>query len=242
VPEQDSSAPAGRSFDDVWTLAESVPGWLTKDQARRLWDEAAALPQGSAVVEIGSHKGRSTTILGEAMRHRGRVYAIDPFVEGRLFGGEGTRTTFRKTLARAELEDVVEHIDDYSTHARVAWRRSFDLLYVDGKHDYWTCTDDLKWSRRLDEGSAVLVHDAYSSIGVTVSILATVLPSRSLAYESRVGSLATFRRRRPNGADRLRVLAEVPWWMRNVVIKVLLRLRLRRLARALGHTGPYDPY
>ena len=47
---------------------------------------------------------------------------------------------------------------------------------------------------------------------------------------------------RPSRADRLRILAELPWWLRNVVLKVLLRLRLRPVARLLGHDSPYDPY
>ena len=89
----------------------------------------------------------------------------------------------------------------------------------------------------------MLIHDCYSSIGVTLGILAHVLPSRTLTYERRVGSLALFRVSPPTFADRLRIVAEIPWWVRNVAIKVLLRLRLRRLAaRLFGHRSPYDPY
>ena len=32
------------------------------------------------------------------------------------------------------------------------------------------------------------------------------------------------------------------WWGRNLVVKVLLRLRLRPVAHALGHRGPADPF
>ena len=38
------------------------------------------------------------------------------------------------------------------------------------------------------------------------------------------------------------MLAQLPWFLRNVVLKVLLRLRLRPAARLLGHHSPYDPY
>jgi hypothetical protein len=34
----------------------------------------------------------------------------------------------------------------------------------------------------------------------------------------------------------------MPWWLRNVFVKVLLRLRLRPVARLFGHDSPYDPY
>jgi hypothetical protein len=86
------------------------------------------------------------------------------------------------------------------------------------------------------------VHDSFSSIGVTLALLAFVLPSRRLAYRGRVGSLATFEQTRPSWRDRSALLAELPWWLRNVGVKVLLRLRLRPLTRMLGHVDDADPY
>jgi hypothetical protein len=136
----------------------------------------------------------------------------------------------------------VELVPDYSTRARPEWKRPLDLLYIDGKHDYWTVSDDLRWADHLPPGAAVLVHDAFSSIGVTLGLFRHVLGSRYLAYDRRVGSLALFRVRRPRLSDRLRMTAEIPWWLRNVVIKVLLRLRLRSVARLAGHDSVYDPY
>ncbi len=229
-------------FEDLWRDASSVKGWLTEAQARRLWGEAATLPSGAVVVEIGSHQGRSTVVLAAALDGTGRVVAIDPFVEGRLFGGRHTRDAFEATIARFGLEDTVRLVADYSTRVRPGWGEQIDLLYVDGKHDYWTCSDDLRWARQVRDGGTVLVHDAFSSIGVTLAVLAHVLPSRELAYDGRDGSLARFSRRPPAVRDRWRIIRELPWWMRNVVVKVVLRLRLRRVARLLGHEGEYDPY
>ena len=229
-------------FDDTWAVADEVPGWLTRAQARLLWDEVAALA-GPTVVEIGSHQGRSTIVLAVAARRTGgRVVAIDPFVEGPLFGGPRTKDLFSAHVAQAGVEQTVELVEDYSSRLRPGWSRSFDALYVDGKHDYWSVTDDLRWAALLPAGAPVLVHDSFSSVGVTLGILGHVLPGRLLSYERRVGSLALFRVRRPELADRLRILAELPWWGRNVVVKVLLRLRLRGPARLLGHDSPYDPY
>ncbi|CCH72084.1 conserved hypothetical protein [Nostocoides australiense Ben110] len=235
--------PTGNAtFDSVWPIAEPVKGWLTREQARLLWDEAVALRGHPTIVEIGSHHGRSTLILAKALAGRGQVIAIDPFVEGRLFGGSATRGHFEANLARAGVSGDVDLVMDYSTRVRPKWHRSVDYLYIDGKHDYWTLADDLRWADHLPDGSPVLVHDCFSSIGVTLGVLAHVLPSRRLRYERRTGSLALFRIAAPSRADRLRILREIPWWMRNVGIKVLLRLRLRGLAQAVGHDSPYDPY
>jgi hypothetical protein len=142
----------------------------------------------------------------------------------------------------AGADETVELVCDYSTRARKSWTRPFDLLYIDGKHDYWTLSDDLKWRVHLPDGAAVLVHDCFSSIGVTLGIVRHVLPAGDLRYEGRAGSLALFRVGRPTGRDRLRIVAELPWWLRNVVLKVLLRLKLRPVARLFGHDSPYDPY
>ena len=236
--------PAAPQFPSAWEFASGIPGWLTEAQAQLLWETAENLPEKALLVEIGSHQGRSTIVLASAARRvGGRVVAVDPFVDGRLFGGSSTRELFEHNVASAGLTDAVELRSEYSTRALPGWTQRIDFLYIDGKHDYWTLSNDLGWARHMPTGSPVLIHDCFSSIGVTLGILVHVLPSRTLTYERRVGSLALFRVSAPTLADRLRIVREIPWWLRNVVIKVLLRLKQRRIAaRLFGHRGPYDPY
>lgn len=230
-------------FNHAWTSVSKIPGWLTEGQARMLWNAVRKLPAGATVVEIGSHQGRSTIILGHAARTRGvRVIAIDAFVDGRLFGGASTRDLFEANIAEAGLNDVVELVVGYSTRLRQTWDRPFDLLYVDGKHDYWTYVDDLRWSEHLPPGGEVLVHDCFSSIGVTAGTLHKVLLGTRFRYLDRSRSLARFAVRRPGLADRVRVLRQLPWFLGNVFLKVLLRLRLRAVAGWFGHHGAYDPF
>lgn len=238
-----TSASVDEEFERAWAVADAIPGWLTRAQARLLYDEALKLPVGATMLEIGSHQGRSTVVLGSvASCTDSCVVAIDPFVEGRLFGGAPTKTKFFTHLEDAGVTHVVRHVEDYSTHARPGWTEPLGYLYIDGKHDFWTFSDDLRWRAFLPEGAPVLVHDAYSSIGVTLGILARVLFARDLTYLRREGSMALFRVSRPRLGDRMRIVREVPWWLRNVGIKVLLRLRLRSIARRVGHDSPYDPY
>ena len=230
-------------FAAAWALAQTVPGWLKVGQARMLFDAVVALPEGATVLEIGSHQGRSTVVLGRALQARsGSLICVDPFVDGKLFGGQSTRTKFEQNIEGAGISDLVTLEAEFSTRLRPTWAQRFDLLYIDGKHDYWTFTDDLLWARFLPPGGRILVHDAFSSIGVTLGVLAKVLPSSTLRYLERSDSMALFTTGAPSAADRRRVLAEMPWWVRNVGIKVLLRLRLRRVAAAVGHDSPYDPY
>jgi precorrin-6B methylase 2 len=229
------------AFDAAFAWIEPVGGWLTRDQARVLFESVRGLPRGATVVEVGSHQGRSTLALALA-RPDVTVVAIDPFEAGGMFGGPATQRVFEENLARPAVRERVEHLADRSTRVLDTWRRPVDLVFVDGKHDVLSAMRDLQWGDRLPAGGRLLVHDSFSSIGVTLALLLHVLPSPRLRYAGRVGSLATFERARPTAEDRRALLAELPWFGRNVGVKVLLRLRLRPLARLLGHDDRADPY
>ncbi|MBF4767386.1 class I SAM-dependent methyltransferase [Nocardioides agariphilus] len=229
------------AFEAAYAWIEPVGGWLTRDQARVLFEAVRALPHNSTVVEVGSHQGRSTLALALA-RPDVTVVAIDPFEAGGRFGGPATRQVFEDNLSRPRVRGRVEHLALRSTQVLDAWDRPVHLVFVDGKHDVLSTLRDLQWGDRLPPGGRLLVHDGFSSIGVTLALLLHALPSPNLRYAGRVGSLAMFVRARPSGQDRLAVLAELPWFARNVGIKVLLRLRLRPIARLAGHHDRADPY
>lgn len=240
-PERAASSDAG-SFDAAWPAIDEVPGWLTRDQALLLWESVRAVTPGPArVLEIGSHQGRSTCVLAVA-RPDASVTAVDPFVTTRRYPGPAVRDLLEANLHRLGVAGRVEVVALPSAEARRTWDRPVDVLHVDGQHDYWTVGDDLRWARFVEPGGTVLVHDAFSSVGVTLALLRHVLPGDVLAYRGRVGSMARFAAAAPTRHERLAMLRELPWWMRNVVVKVLLRLRLRPLAALLGHHGRDDPY
>jgi len=230
------------AFDAAWSFASEIEGWLTEDQARALYRAARSLPPGATVVEIGSHQGRSTTVLAAGLPPRGRLVTVDPFDADWRYGGPATQQLLLAHLDAAGVRDRVEVLTTTSRAARAAYHGPVDLLYVDGKHDYWTVRDDLRWAARVPDGGVVLVHDAFSSLGVTLALLRTLPLGRRLVYAGRTDSLARLEVRRPTVADRLAAAHEVPWWIRNLVVKVLLRLRLTGLARVLGHHDTADPY
>ena len=80
-----------------------------------------------------------------------------------------------------------------SSQARRGWSEPVDLLYVDGKHDFWSCRDDLRWSRFMSEGSTVLVHDGFSSLGVTAALLVELVLRPRFVLVDRAGSMPTAR-------------------------------------------------
>lgn len=225
-------------FELAWSRAEPVDGWLTRDQARLLFDEAGRVGSGP-IVEIGSHLGRSTVVLASAAD---RVVAVDPFPPDWRYGRADTAERFIANVEHAGVADRVDLHRAASADVLGEWSTPIRLLYVDGKHDARSCLTDLRWTRFLSPGDRFLVHDSFSSLGVTLALLWRLVTDHRSRYLGRTGSLALFEVSRPTVRDRLRVLGELPWFARNLVVKVLLRLRLRRLARLLGHHDAADPY
>ena len=79
------------------------------------------------------------------------------------------------------------------------------LLYVDGAHRYRPARADLAgWGRRVAPGGAMLVHDAFSSIGVTLALLTECVFSARWRYAGRTGSLAEYERVPVQGQARVR--------------------------------------
>lgn len=235
-------------FESCWPLIEGVPGWLTADQAYELFRLTRSVrgtsgAPGIRVVEIGSHQGRSTLALALAGKDV-ELTAVDPFVGGRMFGGPDVRRLMVANLKRAGVTDRVTLLTMTSRRAFSSWPagRVVDLVHIDGKHDVVSLLLDLRWARFVHEGGHVAVHDMFSSIGVTLGALLALPFARRLTFAHRVGSLAVLETRRPRPTERLRALAHLPWFARNVVVKICLRLRLLGAARAMGHTDVCDPY
>jgi predicted O-methyltransferase YrrM len=244
------------SFEQALRAASEVEGWLTDAQARRLWERASEVPPDGRVVEIGSFRGRSTIILALAAPDGAEVVAIDPHA-GTDRGpqqwvtsedvGERDRRAFARNLERAGVSDRVRYVRRRSQEALEEVQGPIDLLYVDGAHRYRPVRDDLTgWGGRLRGGGSLLVHDAFSSIGVTLALLRLMVFGSGWWWRGREGSLAEYRREVVRGPARLRgslrQLGQLPWFARNLLIKLALLARMRQVARLLGHrSGPW-PY
>lgn len=243
-------------FDTAWSSVRDVDGWMSHDQARRLWNRAAEVPVTGRIVEIGSFRGRSMIILASAAPEKAELIAIDPHIGTDRGPQEITTTTelgesdneaFVRNLTGAGVIDRVRHVRKLSADALDDVEGPINLLYIDGAHRYGPARADMvDWGRRVDDGGVLLVHDAWSSIGVTFALLRTCLGSTEWRYVGRSRSLAEFRRGPMTVAQRRlsrsRQLGELGWFGRNVLIKVLLTAHLGRLTRLLGHDGETWPY
>jgi predicted O-methyltransferase YrrM len=246
-------------FDSALAAVSDVEGWMSEGQARRLWDLASSVPAGGRIVEIGSFRGRSAIVLARASGGAAEVVAIDPHagndrgpqeIVGSADEGEADNVAFRANLERAGVASRIRHVRMPSQGALDAVDGTIDLLYVDGAHRFGPASDDIaRWGARVRPGGTMLIHDSFSSVGVTLALMRLLFAGGSFVYVGRERSLAEYRRVGSSlrFAERLRNLfrqaAELPWFVRNVLVKVALVARAPApVLRLLGHSSRDWPY
>ena len=244
-------------YEGIAESVAAVDGWMTPEQGRRLYAAAARCPPGGRIVEIGSFRGKSTIVLAAAAPQGVEIVAIDPHagndrgpqeIAGFAAEAADDHAAFNANLAAAGVADRVRHVRSFSEVAHDAVDDPIDVLYIDGAHRYVPARRDIaEWGRRVAVGGTLLIHDSFSSIGVTFAILRELSIGRRFRYVGRSRTLAEYRAdlgggSRARGANLARQLGPLPWFAKNVALKVMLSLGLGKVLRRLGHEPPEWPY
>jgi predicted O-methyltransferase YrrM len=232
---------SARSLHEVQVLIEAVEGWLSADQVARLYAAARATSAGDQIVEIGSFRGRSTIVLAAAAPAGVAVVSIDPHagndrgpqeIRGFETQAADDHEVFNANLAGAGVADRVRHVRALSDDAHDAVSGPIAVLFIDGAHRYVPARTDVRaWGERVGSDETMLIHDAFSSVGVTLAIGRELVFGRRFRYVGRSRSLAEYRADlgggwRARAANVLRQVAQLPWFAKNLAVKVLLTLHL----------------
>jgi predicted O-methyltransferase YrrM len=255
-----SPEPAGAPRPDLEAVTEQVAdveGWMSPGQAATLYDAARNCPEDGTIVEIGSFRGRSTIVLASAASDGTQVVAIDPHAgndrgpqeyEGYAEEAADDHEVFLANLRRAGVADRVRHVRAFSDAALGDVPGPIDVLYIDGAHRYAPARADIHdWGARVADGGTMLIHDSFSSIGVTAAILRELVAGARFRYVGRSRSMTIYRADlAAMSTSRLgnagRQLAQLPWFVKNLALKVALTLGLGRLLGRLGRPVPEWPY
>jgi MMP 1-O-methyltransferase len=141
-----------------------VPGSVTEAEAGELMRLASEVPPDACIVEVGSHRGRSTAALALAA-NGSPVYAIEPHelfegMYGTAFGPEDRRAFFENMLRVGVVEDV-RLVNLSSEVVSKGWTRPIGLLWIDGDHTPEGVRRDFEaWEPFLRSGGVVAFHDA----------------------------------------------------------------------------------
>lgn len=194
---------------------------------------ASAAPEGVALVAIDPHAGND----------RGPQE-----IEGFVAEADDDNKVFLANLERAGVADRVRHVREFSDAAHGHVEGVVTVLYVDGAHRFAPARADIRdWGARVAPGGTLLIHDSFSSVGVTLAILRELLLGNRFRYVGRSRSLAEYRADldgtgRSRAVNALRQAVQLGWFAKNLLVKVVMSLRGGPLLERLTGRPAEWPY
>lgn len=143
------------------TVTEPIEGWFSKEEAKYLWDLCEELPEHSKIVEIGSYKGRSSSILLYWTKERAHsLTLIDAFCY--------PHNSADLLSARLDGMGYQGHYDlIYSASLEAAARledKTVDLILIDGDHTYGGVERDFNsYNPKVKPYGVIAFHDYYNA-------------------------------------------------------------------------------
>ena len=164
---------------DLIDHALAAKGFMPEDEGAALHAWARSALAHGPVLEVGTYCGKSAVYLGAAAREvDGTVFTVDhhrgseenqagwehhdPTVVDPELGVMDTLPTFRRTIARAGLEDQVVALVGRSTTVGAHWRTPLAMLFIDGGHGEQPARDDYAtWPRWVQRDGILAIHDVF---------------------------------------------------------------------------------
>ncbi len=144
--------------DELWALQGLL--WSV-EEGQRLAHMAKMVPRHQAIIEVGSHKGKSTCFLaaGSSAGQGARVYAIDLW-DLASFNDPSVFDDFRAQVRTAGLEHLITPVRGDSCDLAATWSDKCGLLFIDGCHDYEAVKADYEaWAPLVEPGGFLAFHD-----------------------------------------------------------------------------------
>jgi len=147
--------------------AQNIAGYMSELECNILYAIAQTIKLNEIMVEIGSHQGKSTAVLGlgSKFNHQAKVYAIDlwdldvdrhePEYQNIKFYNK-----FIKNMNYLGLQDIVVPIKGSSIEVAKTWDKQIKMLLIDGGHRYEDVKQDFEaWLPFVVQGGKILFHD-----------------------------------------------------------------------------------
>ncbi|GAA0947685.1 class I SAM-dependent methyltransferase [Actinocorallia libanotica] len=164
---------------ELLRAAEAAKGFMPPAEGAALYETALAYGRVGPLLEVGTYCGKSAIYFGAAAREAGTVLVTvdhhhgseenqagwehhDPTLVDPATGRMDTLPTFRRTIERAGLEDVVVAVIGTSDTVSRLWSTELGLLFIDGGHsEHFANADYENWAAKVKVGGALAIHDVF---------------------------------------------------------------------------------
>lgn len=175
-----------KPFEEAWTKASVIDGWLAKDEAEALYHHAALAPDGR-IVEVGSYRGKSAVLLAHL---GGSVICVDPLIPCKDKENNMVITENDANIFALNIQPYpIIWLQEKSTDAAKKISPTVAFLYIDGSHIEPHPKNDFEaFEPKLIPGARVAFHDYGSFPGVSKAIIELV-DSGKLVHNRTVRSM-----------------------------------------------------
>jgi len=141
------------AFLIAWSKAQKVPGRYLERQAQKLFEFALKIPKGTSIVEVGSYRGRSLTLLAQS---KNPIISVDPLNPKQVKDAANAARSLER------ISKQYKNVEWFRV-PRVKYLHKgslIGLLHIDGDHRYPSPMDDfLHFEEHMAPNSFVVFHD-----------------------------------------------------------------------------------
>lgn len=162
---------------DVLEQLPWIEGLMSERELERLATIAADVMPDQAIVEIGSYRGRSSSVMAAAARfgNGARVTAIDLWPqpnqhERDLDHADRQRGALEAFTATMEAQGwPVTPLRAHSVNIADSWIQPVGLAFIDGDHSYAAVAHDYHaWGPLVARGGVIAFHDYFDDADLSV--------------------------------------------------------------------------
>jgi predicted O-methyltransferase YrrM len=167
-----------KTLDEVVRYADSVHGYMFKNELMWLAQTARELDRPAAWCEIGSWQGRSASAVAGGLTPGSSLTLVDNFsgpTTREMPDKKACERTLKAAVARMNAEypgvAISLHIGESDLIATTMPRAFFDVIFIDGDHKYEKVKADiLAWMPTMRPGGLMCGHDFTNKCGVEPAV------------------------------------------------------------------------
>jgi predicted O-methyltransferase YrrM len=142
-------------MDEQLKIIEQIPTAWTDHIKFAQWIVNKQKPQ--TIVDLGVAFGYSSFCF--ALPKVGKVYGIDTFEGDSMSGYNNTFDYVKQKRKELNLDNVI-FIKGYFGIVAKKWKKTIDILHIDGFHSYTAVKNDYDtWSKFVHDDGLILFHD-----------------------------------------------------------------------------------